>query len=142
MTFEERFSNLFQRGKRTQAAAKAAAAGQSMPPIGGNRLTNFLAFPPGTDPTVNQRGVGLVQRGVYRLPSTLQTVINNNSPIPLVSAKPSGSMGPGVGARVRAAEPPRRAVARGTPAFGLSRMNRARLAWDHARTRVRGALGG
>jgi len=140
VTFEERFSNLFQRRQRTDAAARAAAAGTGMPPIGGNRLTNFLAFPPGTDPSVN-RITNPIQQGISRLPYTVKTVINNNSPIPTVSAKPgAGSVGPG--ARVRMAAPPSRAVARGTTVAGLSRMNRVRLAWRQAATRIRGSLGG
>jgi hypothetical protein len=135
MGFEDRFSNLFDGRKTRRAQASAAARGQAMPPAVGNRLANFLAFPPGTDPSVNYTSP--IQRGVYRIPQPIRSVFDNNSPLPVVSAKPDRA-----GSRVTPAAVSRRSEARGSAAVDLSPTNRARLAWRQAATRVRGALGG
>jgi hypothetical protein len=151
-SFEERFSNLFSRGSAKAQQAVAAAQGKTMPPAGGNRLTNFLPFPPGTDSSVNE--TGMIQRGVYRIPQTLRSVVNNNSPLPvLVSAKPPGS----AAARVTQANDPVRPEARGsvTESSGAGRRVRpdagysSSTSWDRARSRmiaarvrIRGMLGG
>lgn len=136
MGFEERFSNLFSRGNAKAQQAVAAAQGKAMPPLGGNRLTNFLAFPPGTDPSVNE--TGMIQRGVYRVPQTLRTIINNNSPIAPVSAKPEAR----AAVRVTQAVNPIRPVARGTTVAVTSWQDRVRDRAIAAQLRVRGMLGG
>ena len=143
MSFEQRLSNLLDRRKNAQAQARAAVAGQDMPATG-NRLANFLPFPPGTDPSINGNRYGWVQRGVYRIP-VIGGLFNNNSPLPIVSAKPQpdggrGSVGPGV--RVTNAAESGRAIARGTASPDLSRWNGAKLAVQQARVKVRGILRG
>jgi hypothetical protein len=134
MGFEEQFSRLFDRKSQQAAQGVAAAKGQAMPPAGGNRLTNFLPFPPGTDPSLGQ--TSMIQRGLYRIPQTITSVVNNNSPLP-VSAKPSGG---NVGVRVSQANDPTRPVARG--ATSATWQDRLRSRAVAAQTRIRGALGG